>query len=115
MFPQVVKVSICSKLCITKSFACPNLVHKASSSITTPRASAISFLVVSVLLSPIPDTKGLDGAQLIALCGSQPSGGEVVGGQVEGAQPGQGFLGVPGEGQGEGQGAQKQGEGLPGP
>ena len=84
VLPEVFKVNVGGELCVSKGFACPDLVHKACRGIPTPRASAISFVVVSVMLSSIPDTKGLNGSELVALGVGAPSDGKVEGDLVKG-------------------------------
>ena len=56
--------------------------------ITTPRTATISFFVELELLGTVPDAEGLDRSRLGALGGCEPSGGELVGGLVQGAQAG---------------------------
>ena len=80
---QVLEVAVGSKLDITKGVAGPNLMHKTSGRVAAPRAASIALLVELELLRAVPDAKGLDGGELVALCVGKACGGNVVGDLVQ--------------------------------
>ena len=76
---EVLEITVGFKLHNPKGLASPDLVHKTCGSIATPRATTITFLTVLELIGAVPNTKGLDGYELVVLGVGEPSGGNVVG------------------------------------
>ena len=78
MLSYLVEVRVGLLLSSSKSFAGPCLVDNASGIRSTPRAAAISLAIELQLLGIVPDTKRLEGNEVVSLSLGKPLGVLVV-------------------------------------